>query len=123
MRASALAGLRVLLVEDELLVAMLVEDLLFDEGCVVVGPFARLREAIEAAGTEALDVAILDVNIAGEKTYPVAEVLSARRIPFLFVSGYGQAAIPADRPSWRACAKPFRPCELVAMLVGQLGRA
>lgn len=122
MRASALCGLRVLLVEDELLVAVMVEDLLLDEGCIVVGPFARLREAIEAAGNEALDLAVLDVNVAGEKSYPVAEMLALRRIPFLFVSGYGQAAIPADRPGWCACPKPFRSGELVEMLLGQLRR-
>lgn len=122
MRASALSGLRVLLVEDELLVAMLVEDLLADEGCIVVGPFSRLRDALAAARTEALDLAVLDVNVAGEKAYPVAEVLTERRIPFLFVSGYGEGAIPADRPRWRACPKPFRSGELVAMLREQLGR-
>lgn len=123
MRASALAGLRVLLVEDELLVAMLVEDMLADEGCVVVGPFSRLADALAAARTEALDLAVLDVNIAGERAFPVADALAARCIPFLFVSGYGQAAIPADRPGWRACPKPFRSSELVAMLLGQLKRA
>ena len=111
-----LAGKRVLLVEDELLVAMLVEDMLADAGCVLVGPFARLPAALAAARVEAVDVALLDVNIAGEMVFPVAHVLEERGIPFLFVTGYGRAVLPPDRPHWRACAKPFQPERLAECL-------
>ncbi len=111
-----LAGKRVLIVEDELLVAMLVEDMLADAGCVVVGPFARLPVAMAAARVEAVDVALLDVNVAGEMVFPVAHMLEGRGIPFLFVTGYGQAALPLDRPHWRACAKPFQPQHLTECL-------
>ena len=123
MLTSALSGLRVLLVEDELLVAMLIEDLLLDQGCIVVGPLSRVPDALVTARHEALDLAVLDVNVAGEKAYPVADVLDARRIPFLFVSGYGQSAIPANRPGWSACPKPFQSAKLISMLLTQLGRA
>ena len=116
MTYPGLAGKRVLVVEDELLVAMLVEDMLADAGCVVVGPFARVAEALAAARAEAVDVALLDVNVAGEKVFPVAHVLEERGIPFLFVTGYGQAALPRDRPHWRACAKPFQPHHLTESL-------
>ena len=116
---DALAGLRVLVVEDELLVSLLIEDILKDNHCTVVGPFARLPEALDAARAEQIDVALLDVNIAGEKIYPVAEVLEQRGIPFLILTGYGPRAIPPSHPHWRVCGKPFRPAELVAALIEQ----
>src|ERR1700712_3042124 len=121
-RSVILEGLRVLLVEDEMLVSLLIEDLLTEQRCVVVGPFGRLPEAIAAARSEDIDLAILDVNIAGLKVYPVAEILASRRIPFLFVSGYGETAVPHDRPKWRVCSKPFRSMELIVMLAEQFQR-
>ncbi len=111
-----LAGKRVLVVEDELLVAMLVEDMLADAGCVVVGPFPTVAEAVAAARTETVDVALLDVNVAGEQVFPVAHELEKRGVPFLFVTGYGQAALPRDRPDWEAHAKPFQAAQLTASL-------
>ena len=122
MQGAPLSGLRVLVVEDELMVSLLVEDMLALQECIVIGPFSRVPEALEAAQTEALDLAVLDVNIAGVKVYPVAEVLAARGVPFLFLSGYGQNAIPKDHPDWRVCNKPFRMEELIGMLVNQLRR-
>lgn len=115
-----LAGKRVLVVEDELLVAMLVEDMLADAGCVVIGPFARLPAALAAARIEGVDVALLDVNIAGEMVFPVAHVLEERGIPFLFVTGYGQAVLPLNRPHWTACAKPFQPQHLAECLARKM---
>ncbi len=111
-----LVGKRVLVVEDELLVAMLVEDMLADAGCIVVGPFARVTTALAAARMAAVDVALLDVNVAGEMVFPVAYVLEERGIPFLFVTGYGQAALPSNRPHWKACAKPFQAQHLTECL-------
>ncbi len=119
---SDLNGCRVMIVEDELLVAMLMEDTLIDQGCEVVGPFARLDDAMRAAETELLDLAVLDVNVAGRNVYPVAEMLVSRDIPFLLVSGYGQDAVPINRPNWVACAKPFMPNQLTTMLIRQLNR-
>lgn len=120
---TRLAGLRVLLVEDEMLVSMLIEDVLADHQCVIVGPFDRIPTALAAAQTEPLDLAVLDVNVAGVKVYPVAEELARRRIPFLLLSGYGANAIPPDRPDWHVCLKPFRSSDLVAMLTQELERA
>ncbi len=120
MRHPELVGKRVLVVEDELLIALLVEDMLSNEGCIVVGPFARMREALAAANTESCDVALLDVNIAGEMVFPVAHALEARGVPFLFVTGYGQAAMPQDRPDWEACPKPFQLAQLTQRLVRKL---
>ena len=120
MAGERLKGKSVLLVEDEFLVAMMVEGFLADAGCSVFGPFNRVPEAIEAAQTLNIDVAVLDVNIAGERVYPVAHVLERRGIPFILVSGYGEDAIPRDRPHWEACSKPFNPPELMAALERKL---
>ena len=119
-RGTVLAGLRVLVVEDEMLVSLLIEDMLIDHACVIVGPCATVPAAMEAAMTEAIDVALLDVNVGGSKVYPVANVLTIRRIPFLFLSGYGESAIPHDHPEWRVCSKPFREVDLIEMLSAQL---
>ena len=113
---------RVLLVEDEMLVSLLIEDVLVEQRCTVVGPYAHLADALTAARAEALDLAVLDVNITGGRVYPVAEVLEGRGIPFVFLSGYGENAIPREHPDWQVCSKPFRPVDLVNMLVGQLNR-
>ena len=114
--ASDLAGLRVLVVEDEMLVSLLIEDTLTESECIVVGPYDRVPAALEAARTLMLDAAVLDVNLAGTKVYPVAEMLSARGVPFLLLSGYGAGAVPIEHPSWPMCSKPFRPELLLAML-------
>jgi CheY-like chemotaxis protein len=103
-------GLRVLLVEDENLVALLLEDMLAELGHSVVGPVARFEKALEMARGEAIDLAILDVNINGKEAYPIAEALAARGIPFVFSTGYGK--LPAqycDRPMLH---KPFQQDDL-----------
>ena len=115
-----LAGKHVLVVEDELLVAMLVEDMLADAGCIVIGPFARVPAALAAARVETVDVALLDVNVAGEMVFPVAHMLETRGFPFLFVTGYGQAALPLNRPNWMAYAKPFQPQHLAECLARKM---
>jgi CheY-like chemotaxis protein len=106
--APRAARLRVLLVEDEIMVALLLEDMLAELDHEVVGPVARLDKALEMAQRQALDVALLDVNLDGKEIYPVAEALAAREIPFVFVTGYGSEVLRApyrDRPTLQ---KPFR---------------
>jgi CheY-like chemotaxis protein len=105
-------GLRVLLVEDEIMVALLLEDMLGELGHTVVGPVARLDKALEMARSEKFHLAFLDVNLDGEQVYPVAEALAARGIPFVFVTGYGREGLRApfgDRPTLQ---KPFRRHDL-----------
>jgi DNA-binding response OmpR family regulator len=111
-----LAGKRVLIVEDEMLVALLIEDFLTEIGCDVVALCGRVQTASDAVRTKAIDLAVLDVNLHGEKVYPVAALLEERQIPFLFLSGYGAEAIPPDRPDWKVCTKPFKAEELARML-------
>ncbi len=110
-----------LLLEDEMLISLLIEDVLERQGCIIVGPFSRVAEALSAAATETIDVAILDINVGGVKSFPVAETLSDRNIPFFFLSGYGQAAAPSDRPEWIVRSKPFQESEIVATLLERLG--
>nr|WP_294517782.1 response regulator [uncultured Rhodopila sp.] len=119
----ALAGKRVLIVEDELLVALMIEDFLTDFGCTTIGPCATVETALQAVETESLDLALLDVNLSGERVYPVAEALAERHIPFLFLSGYGEEAIPPGHSDWKVCAKPFRGSELAGMLCAVMGAA
>jgi len=116
MSSSVLAGKRVLLCEDELLVSMLIEDLLKDHGCVIVGPFSTVPPAHDAAQNAEIDIAVLDVNLRGAKIYPVAEALAQRDIPLVILSGYGEEAVPPHRPKWRACSKPFNTAELLNIL-------
>lgn len=118
--ADPLIGRRVLLVEDESMIAMLIEDMLSEHGAVVLGPAKRLDAALALAGSETIDLGVLDLNLAGEAVYPVAEALARRGVPFLFMTGYGQLGILErwrDRPS---LAKPFRPSQLADALRGLL---
>ncbi|MDB5399747.1 MAG: hypothetical protein QOF70_2748 [Acetobacteraceae bacterium] len=115
-----LIGKRVLIVEDELLVALLIEDFLAELGCSILGPCGSVAKALDAARTETFDLAVLDVNLGGEKVYPVAEVLAERHIPFLFLSGYGDEAIPPGHSDWRVCAKPFKGNDLAIMMSAAL---
>ena len=114
--------MRVMVVEDELLIAMLIEDTLLDQGSIIVGPFTTVPEALQAAQDLPIDVAVLDVNLRGEKVYPVADALQARGVPFLLLSGYGDDAIPPNRPDWQACSKPFETGDLIARLAEQVRR-
>jgi len=86
---SGLEGLRVLVVEDEPVVAMYLEDLLEALGCETIGPASRLADGLVLAGGNGFDVAILDINLGGERSTPIAEALRARGLPFAFASGYG----------------------------------
>ena len=107
MTTDSLAGCRILVVEDEMLIAVMIEETLQDLGCVVVGPVAKLDAALRLARDEALDGAILDVTIRGGQVYPVAEHLLARGIPFVLASGYGDWALPENLQDQPRLTKPF----------------
>jgi DNA-binding response OmpR family regulator len=113
---DALKGVRVLVVEDEYLVAILIEEILESAGCIVMGPIPRLREALDAVDHENYDAAVLDVNLAGERINPVADALSERNVPFLFVTGYGANSLPSEYAARPHICKPFRMAELVSAL-------
>jgi len=110
--------MRILVVEDEALVSMLLEDMLSDLGCEIVGPIMRLGEALTMVEdqSQAIDLAILDVNLAGERSFPVAEALERRGCLFILATGYDGAGIDEK---WRArpmLRKPFLPHQLEQVL-------
>ena len=117
-----LDGLRVLVVEDEMMVAMLIEDMLGDLGCTVIGPASRLDEAIELTNKSEFDCAVLDVNLGGQPIFPLADILRSKGKPFAFATGYGDAGLrEVDRGS-PVLQKPFREGDL-ARVLGQLRTA
>jgi CheY-like chemotaxis protein len=113
---TALAGLRILIVEDTLMLAEMLTDQLEDCGCHVVGPAAHLKRGMVLAQNEKLDGALLDVNLNGERCFPIAEVLSARSIPFAFLTGYGDAAILPNFRHIPRLAKPYSSADLETLL-------
>lgn len=120
---SGQAPARILVVEDEALIRMLLEDMLADLGHEVAATAASVEAARELAATVAFDAAILDVNLEGQEVFPVAEILATRNLPFIFASGYGHTALPEpfrDRPTLQ---KPFQAAQLEAALKNLLQTA
>jgi CheY-like chemotaxis protein len=110
---ASLQGLRVLVAEDEFLVALLLEEELRSLGCSIVGPFTNLAMATQASRRDPFDLAILDINLSGELVYPLADELLAREVPFLLLSGYGAANLPERFRTSPRLAKPYDPAALV----------
>jgi CheY-like chemotaxis protein len=113
-------GLRVMLVEDESLIAMLLEDMLEELGHIVVGPYGDLTKAIDAATIEAIDIAILDVNINGGDTFPIAVALASRDIAFIFATGYNRSSLPLQYREGPVLQKPFRLQDLRTVIAAAL---
>jgi CheY-like chemotaxis protein len=113
------SGLRILVVEDEMMLAMMLADLLKAYDCTPITA-ARVEKALQLVATTAFDVALLDVNIAGEAVYSVAQELDRRRIPFVFVTGYTDQGLDADYRDRPALTKPFNPAALGRALVEAL---
>ncbi|MGH6982092.1 MAG: response regulator [Stellaceae bacterium] len=107
---------RILLVEDEILVATLIESMLAEFGYEIVGPIAHVGKAIEMAQQEVLHAAILDVNIRGQEVYPVAEALTARGIPYIFSTGYGNGGLRASYRNRPTLTKPFLRRDLLHVI-------
>ncbi|HEY1750603.1 MAG TPA: response regulator [Caulobacteraceae bacterium] len=117
-----LTGLRLLVVEDEALVAMELEDMLDELGCVVVDVAGTVSRGVALAGDRGvpLDGAILDVNLGGEKVYPVAERLAQRGVPFVFCTGYGLDGIARHFSHVPTLSKPYSQRQLHDLLVSGL---
>jgi CheY-like chemotaxis protein len=107
---------RVLVVEDEELIAEIIVDMLTDAGCAVVGPYLRFADALHAAETETFDAAVVDLNLAGRPSDPIAEALAQRNLPFVFLTGYGRGARPAGHGKAPIVGKPFESLELLDAL-------
>jgi CheY-like chemotaxis protein len=110
------AAKRVLVVEDEMLIGMLLEDMLADLGHTVAAVVPRLKDAMVAAQQDNFDLAILDVHLHGESGFPVAESLIARGIPFVFATGYGERGLPENYRNRPVLQKPFAKADLERVL-------
>jgi CheY-like chemotaxis protein len=111
---------RILVVEDEPIVALSLQDMLADMGFDVVGPAYRVAAALDLARSAAIDAAILDVNMGGEDSYTVAEALRARGIPYLFATGYGRQGLAAGHEDTFVLQKPYREGQVEAALAALL---
>ena len=119
--SNDLAGRRVLVIEDESLVMMLLEDTLAEIGCEVAGLASRIPDAMEKAKSLSFDIAILDVNLNGEPSFPIADALVDRGTPFVFATGYGAASLPAALQGVPILQKPFQQSDLERALRAAIG--
>jgi CheY-like chemotaxis protein len=116
-----MSGVRILVVEDEFLILMQLESMVEELGCTVAGTASHLADALARAETCETDLALLDINLAGKKIYPVAEVLRRRGVPIVFSTGYGQAGIEPPWTTYPVVQKPFMSRELEKALVAARG--
>ena len=108
MASSPLRDRRILVVEDEYLIAMTLSEHLEEVGSIVVGPVSSVEKAIKAIeSNQQIDAAVVDVNLGGAMAYPVADALLARNIPFIFTSGYEGDALRERYPQIKNCLKPY----------------
>jgi CheY-like chemotaxis protein len=108
--------LRVLVVEDEFMIAMAVEAVVSDAGGVVVEMAATLEQAVAFAETAEFDAALLDINLNGENSFPVADILGRRGIPFAFVTGYNRRMVPETFAAAPILTKPYARSDLMRIL-------
>jgi DNA-binding response OmpR family regulator len=108
--------MRIFLAEDEFLVGLVLEEDLRHAGYGVVGPYTTVASALEASRREEFDLAILDINMAGEMIYPLADELRARKIPFVFLSGYAAMDMPERFRTTPRFGKPYDPVVLIGTL-------
>lgn len=118
---TELAGLRVLIVEDECMVALLVEDMLEGLGCEIIASAGSVAAALSLLTETSPDFALLDVNLAGERVFPVAAALADRKVPFAFATGYGGDGLPDEFRDRPVIGKPFQLeqlADIVSLAVG-----
>jgi len=107
-RGNSAAGRRVLVVEDEVMIRMLIGDMLAELGHTLVGEAAGIDEALALAKQSEFDVAILDVTLNGQPISPVVEILIERKLPFVFATGYGERGVPEPYRDTPTLQKPFQ---------------
>lgn len=113
---ASLCGRRLLVVEDDYMIAMDVVFFLEACGAAIVGPVATVADALELIAAEQIDGASLDIDLGGDRVYPVADALSARGVPFIFASGYDLTVVPAAYAGIPKCAKPVNGTTLAKAL-------
>ena len=114
---SPLCGYRIMIVEDNYLVAESLCDILTENGCKVIGPVSRLAQGLELAADAAIGGALLDINLAGEHCFPLANVLLDKGVPIAFLTGYGEGTvIPAALHGVPRLSKPFSASSIVSLI-------
>jgi len=111
---------KVLVVEDEMMIAMLIEDMLDEFGCKLVGPATNVPRALELIGKETVDVAVLDLNLDGKDTYAIADALRHNNVPFIFATGYGSTGMRPEYGDRPVLQKPFQAKDLETALAEAL---
>jgi CheY-like chemotaxis protein len=115
-----LSNRKVLVVEDEMMIAMLIEDMLDEFGCRLVGPATSVPRALELIGNEHVEVAVLDLNLDGKDTYAIADALQRKNLPFVFATGYGSTALRKEYGNRPVLQKPFQAKDLEIALAEAL---
>jgi CheY-like chemotaxis protein len=115
-----LSNRKVLVVEDEMMIAMLIEDMLDAFGCRLVGPATSVPRALELLDKEQVEVAVLDLNLDGKDTYAIADALRQKGVPFIFATGYGLTGVRVEYENRPVLQKPFQARELETALVEAL---
>ncbi|MGZ8347999.1 MAG: response regulator [Allosphingosinicella sp.] len=122
MSNKLLSGRRILVVEDEMLVLMTIETTLADLGCESVAAAATVDQALALIGTQVFDAAVLDVNLNGYQSYPVADALAARGVPFAFSTGYSNEGMIDEYRERPVLRKPYQVARLVEIFTRLLER-
>jgi len=115
-----LSNRKVLVVEDEMMIAMLIEDMLDEFGCKLVGPATNVPRALELIGKESIDVAVLDLNLDGKDTYAIADALQRKSVPFIFATGYASTGRRQEYGNRPVLQKPFQARDLSTALTEAL---
>jgi CheY-like chemotaxis protein len=118
-----LSNRRVLVVEDEMMIAMLIEDMLDEFSCKLVGPATNVPRALELIAKENVEIAVLDLNLGGEDTYAIAEALQQKNVPFIFATGYGSTGVRQEYGNRQVLQKPFQARDLENALAEALARS
>jgi CheY-like chemotaxis protein len=119
---DVLKGLNVLVVEDNGLLCYVLEEALREAGCEVIGPYARLPEALDAALDAPIDVALLDINIRGELISPVTDRLTQRGVPFVLTSAYRPSELPLALQSASQLRKPYTSTDVLERIAAIAGK-
>jgi CheY-like chemotaxis protein len=115
-----LSNRKVLVVEDEMLIAMLIEDMLDEFGCKLVGPATSVPRALDLISKEQVEVAVLDLNLDGQDTYAIADALQRKKVPFIFATGYGSTGLRKEYGNLPVLQKPFQTKDLETALAQAL---
>jgi CheY-like chemotaxis protein len=115
-----LSNRKVLVVEDEMMIAMLIEDMLDEFGCELVGPATNVPRALDLIGKERVEIAVLDLNLDGQDTYAIADALQQKNVPFIFATGYGSTGLRKEYGNRPVLQKPFQARDLETALAQAL---